>query len=611
MHRYVALIWNSYDQEQNDTARLMAQRFRAALPNWTPAIDKEGMLVLHFGHQVGQSLMYPIGRQAGVVLGKLFRKNVHEHSAPAEVSINEIDEETILGTEGKILIDEFWGRYVAFVHDKEQNCIYVLRDPSGGLFCYRTEFNLVHLYFSRVEDVKKIGLIDFSTNWEFLVANFLDNELVNEKTGISNVTEIGPGECHKIQNGKVTRNFFWDPRIICRSDVIYDFDEALDILRKTTQTAINSWAATYDGIVHNLSGGLDSAIVLGCFVKSPKRPEVVCLNYYTEGQASDERSFARLAAQQAGCELVEIPRSGSEAKIDQIVSNAPLEERPSLNMYGCLLDQIQAELAKERGAQAFTSGEGGDHVFFQLKMVLNAADYIRDNGIDSNLIQVLIDTARLTRKSFWSALQSGFIYGLLRRNWYPQSLYPEQYLPFLKQAAIESVPLEYALHPWSRENDGIGPNKQTQIFFLPKALNRHPAFGRSEVADVIHPLFSQPIVEACLRIPCYLLSAGGRDRGLARKAFVNHAPNEILTRRSKGGTSSYYARMCAEGLPFIRRYVMDGLLGQADIVNSAELDRFLSIESIARDANIRTILKLVAVEAWLRRWADSQQKVAA
>ena len=66
-------------------------------------------------------------------------------------------------------------------------------------------------------------------------------------------------------------------------------DEAVVSLRETTVGCEHAWASCYDGIVHNLSGGLDSSIVLSCLKSAPSRPRVTCLNYFTTGPNEDER----------------------------------------------------------------------------------------------------------------------------------------------------------------------------------------------------------------------------------------------------------------------------------------------------------------------------------
>ena len=54
---------------------------------------------------------------------------------------------------------------------------------------------------------------------------------------------------------------------------------------------------------------------------------------------------------------------------------------------------------------------------------------------------------------------------------------------------------------------------------LRQPFDFYDPLGQGNEAERISPLFSQPLMELCLRIPTYVLTEGGWDRAVARRAF--------------------------------------------------------------------------------------------
>ena len=65
-----------------------------------------------------------------------------------------------------------------------------------------------------------------------------------------------------------------------------------------------------------LSGGFDSAVVLGCLSHSPARPRITCLNQFAAASHEDEREYARAAAVRAGVTLLEVPMGSAADRFD-------------------------------------------------------------------------------------------------------------------------------------------------------------------------------------------------------------------------------------------------------------------------------------------------------
>ena len=94
---------------------------------------------------------------------------------------------------------------------------------------------------------------------------------------------------------------------------------------------------------------------------------------------------------------------------------------------------------------------------------------------------------------------------------------------------------------------------------------------------------------------------GGRNRSIAREAFSDALPAEILNRKSKGNFTNYLGSFYRQNRQGIREFLLSGLLHDRRLLNSAALDRFLSRSDLPiRDQLFLEVLDLCMIENWLR-----------
>src|SRR5262249_17303481 len=156
---------------------------------------------------------------------------------------------------------------------------------------------------------------------------------------------------------------------------------------------VDAWASCYPDIVHRLSGGLDSSIVLGCLREAPSRPRITSLNYFAKGADGDERRFARAAAAAAHCRLIERERY-AQFRLEALwgIAKCPC---PSMYLGHVELGAAEGQLAREVGAGAIFGGGGGDPLFFQCQHTLAAVDYAYRHGPRVALWRIAQSAAKL------------------------------------------------------------------------------------------------------------------------------------------------------------------------------------------------------------------------
>jgi len=508
-------------------------------------------------------------------------------STPVRVrSLGSPECSAILASGGERLLDGWWGRYVAVLRDAA-GAVRVLRDPSGTLPCFRLHSNGLQLFFSDVEDCLALQQ-PLSIDWNH-VAAFVSGRscthavpmqkkpaFAGHETGLAQVTEVEPGECVELREGAVTRTLLWNPAVMASRNVMEDGDAARQALLQTTRNCVRAWASCYPRIVHSLSGGLDSSIVLACLAAFQPPSSITCLHHFGSCPDEDERRFARLAAGHFDIDLVERPLLPEATDLRAILG---VRRSPRLSSYiGSLQRQpFQARLASETNAQAIFTGTGGDGLFFQARADLAIRDFAKSRGVRPALLSVALDAALVSRRSVWPLLAAAFR-DTERRDG-PRSL-------------------------WLQSADVVGPGKRWQIASLASAPAFQDPLGHADDPERTHPLLSQPLIELCLQIPTYVAIQGGWDRAIARRAFSSSLPSAIVQRRAKGSITQFSTALLDRNLPFVRELLLDGILVRERILDRARLEHWLSgSHSLSDRASSEILHTQLSAEAWARRWS--------
>jgi asparagine synthase (glutamine-hydrolysing) len=606
VYRYLALIWNPASSEASSTARTRVERTRTALGGWRVVLDTPGAVAFCWGEDGTGAQTRSLDRSSGVVFGTIFNRNIETVETAQRVVFDTAESDAIVASGGTRLFERYWGRYVALVHDARTGETAVLRDPMGQLPCYLTVQEGVSIVFSDLEDCLKLSVASFSIDWDYITGLIAYPMMMSGETALNEVAEVQSGERIRFTGGGLRRTIEWHPFDIARTDPILDTQRATAELRATVRSCVHAWAARYRGLIHNLSGGLDSSIVLSCLMDAPTRPSITCLNYYGTGPGEDERVHAQRVAAHLGAELVEYLLDPADLRIEQI-ANARRSPRPWFYMYDLEHGSVEEGLAAQRGANGLFTGAGGDGIFFQARAELAVADYLFDHGPGAGLMRTAVDAAQVERKSVWplifKALKSRF-----SRSWNPTmgANRPERTLvgePVMRIVARDGG----FRHPWftPEATRGVPPGILWHVASVATPPAYYSTFGPESSPERTLPIMSQPLIELCLRMPTYMLIRSGTDRAVARRAFAPDLPPETIRRIGKGRIDHHLRNVLDANLGFVREYLLDGVLVKRGLLDRKNLERYLTRDSSPADYQYTEILQEhLCVEAWVRRAAD-------
>lgn len=96
---------------------------------------------------------------------------------------------------------------------------------------------------------------------------------------------------------------------------------------------------------------------------------------------------------------------------------------------------------------------------------------------------------------------------------------------------------------------------------------------------------------------------GGWDRSIARQAFKDDVPVEIIRRRTKGGMEESAQEILSRNLETARELLLDGFLVREGILDRYRVEEALSGRPTEVSAPLVELYDHLSVEAWLRTWS--------
>jgi asparagine synthase (glutamine-hydrolysing) len=576
MQRYLAFGWPACDAE----AAAQAAAWRtdlAADPRWACALSRPGLEVWCVeGRRLDVEVLEPSGV---VIVGDLVTPGgpfglTKEMPPPAAAHR---------------LAAGAWGRFLALLPDPAGGAPWLYREPSGALEALTWRRGRLGAVADDIDRAPPGFAADgIALDW-IAIAQIVRRPLAcGHVSPLAGYRPILPGEVRPLGGEAADGTTVWRPSTWAGGGAEADPDR----LRSTVLGTVTALAEREPRILLEVSGGLDSAVVAAALVHGGHAARLAgVLNYHAARPEADERSWAGRVCEGLGLPLTPVEKPPAAITLEDLAEFAACAA-PAFQAIDAPRDRDTAARAQALGATAIFGGQGGDGVFYQMPTAHLVADYLGAGGRGWRDPFVL-DVARWLRRPVWSVLREA------RRGRTPQA-HAFESAPFWGPRARAAA--DEAAHPWIADARTASPAKQVQIEAI---LAMQAAWGRSRrgaVAEVLHPLLSQPVLELGLAIPAWRLVEGGRDRAFARRTFAAWLPSEIVARRSKGALTAYYTKRIARSLPFLREHLLDGVLADAGVLDRAAVNRALDVDRLIWTGEGVRLSRAALIEAWARHW---------
>lgn len=579
MSDFVVLAWRdeAERQAQDLKARLIADE------SWRLAVDGGRMAVFLSRERPLPLLRLP--GVTGVVIGSVFdtAEAVAGRGQAADLSRLCGDHPIQLC---RRLSQQAWGSYVAVLPDGD-GAPNTFRDPLGGLECLTWRRDGVFVIASRLDPRAAHAPADLAIDWDAISALLRRKNLSSATVPLHGAQGVDPGVVRG-PDGRWWR--LWAPAHFARSRHA-NREARPEDLAAVIDGCVAAWAKGRSGVLCEVSGGLDSAIVVAALHRA-RAPIAGAINHYWAQPEADERGFARIVAEHAGLQLTERAHDllcWDAEKLAKVAGSA----RPSFSAADANYDAGMAASFTEFGADSLFTGQGGDAVFYQMAPAALAGDLLLQGHPERGRLAALALLAHRSRRTVWSLMSEAVT---------TRRLQSAQHASVSFLAGGVGAPQPGDLHPWLKDLRGVSPAKQVQIQAL---TNNQSMFGdsqRGRAGRLIQPLLSQPVVELCLSIPAPALAIGDLDRPFARAAYAKRLPAAVLERRWKGDLSVFFAQSMAASLSFLRSFLMEGRLAGQGLIDNVKLGAILHPDELIWFDHSGELTLAVIVEAWVRDW---------
>lgn len=492
------------------------------------------------------------------------------------------------------LIARFWGRFIGVLFGENDQLACVLRDPSGAYECVTWTQDGLTLVCSSADDWL-IGRL--RPPWRINVER-LHQALYCLVTGTGELLLDGPTalEPGTLQPFPLTRHAeaIWRPADVARRslEAAPSPDEAGEQIRSAIDEAVAGLSSLPGPLAAEVSGGLDSSIVASSLVRHAPEGVHLWLNAYGATPESDERTYVEALGRVLGFDPSVVPHATGVMNDDWRRAMSG-DFRPGLNALDHPQDRAWAGRISDAGAVAVMTGKGGDSILFQAATTDVFTDLWQARGWRALGYPDLTELAAGNEISVWTMIRAAW-----RRPFATSDALMRDH-PLLSPLREDA-----AVHPWLVDLEDFGPSKVFHIAGVADSVSHHGPSCLNRTIDVRHPLCAQPVIEACLALPTSLLTIGGRDRGLARRAFRERLPAAVVDRRSKGEMTRIYGRMILDNLHFLRPWLIDGRLAALGVINRQAAEIELTPEALIWRGHYAVILTAAALEGWVRLWED-------
>lgn len=477
-----------------------------------------------------------------------------------------------------------WGDFIAFTAD------------GGALGVERAALTGMPLYWSR----HPAGLVYASDpallrsrsgrgaiDWDYVAGALAYINLRTERTGLSSVRELLPGTRLAFDGVRVSVEPTWSPWEYVAQQSAACFEELARELERRILDCTAAWSATRQNILLELSGGLDSSIVAAALAAAGT--DYSAINFSTPAAEGDERHFARAVAARCGIDLMEIEQD--DAGIDLVAAPAIFTARPGAYSVLGGLDRAFTRHVPDMSRPIF-GGIGGDSVFHFDSTVAPVLDTWKRCGFSRRTFAALRDIARAGDATIWEAA---------RLSWRAHRAGPRigwrRDTDYLNAAALPNIPFP---HPWDEAAAAASQAKRNHVQSIRRILDFLDRPLRWWGRDVVSPLLSQPVVELCLSIPSAAWFTGGRNRAVARAAFADRLPPEIIWRRGKGRMEALCAVAYMRQRTQLRDLLLSGLLAGRGLLDVAAIEAYLARDLVEGDFDYFRLIEIGDVERWAR-----------
>lgn len=528
--------------------------------------------------------------------------------------------------QGEAMLARLNGIFAFALWDKRNQSLFVARDALGVKpLCY-AETARGFAFASEIKAllclVPEVRELDIQALHRYL--SFL--WCPGEGTALRGVRKLAPGHAMVVRSGRIVRRWQWYHLPAFRSRR-GDLNETAAI--RGTEAALR--IAVHRQMVADvpvgafLSGGLDSSAVVA--MAREQVPDIRCFTIEAkdgwDAGDTDDLPFARSVAAHLGVPLdvVQIDSSEMAADLENMVYqlDEPLADPAPLNVL------YISRLARDNGIKVLLSGAGGDDLFTGYRRHVALRYEHIWSWLPSGVLGALEQgTARLNQsrplfrrlaKLFSGAGLVGDTrlanYFVWAREAQLMALYTPEFRAAIGPEPATQPLLEFLAalpEPTSRLERLLA--LEQQFFLADHNLTYTDKMSMAVGVEVRVPFLDLDLVEFAAQIPARFKQRGRQGKWALKKAMEPYLPREVIYRAKSGFGAPLRRWMRYELRELLGDLLSEESLRRRGIFDPLAVQRLMHQNASGQIDASYTLLSLLCIEIWCRRFVDQRRMVA-
>jgi asparagine synthase (glutamine-hydrolysing) len=441
-----------------------------------------------------------------------------------------------------------------------------------------------------------------------------------EETLLNGINKLAPGHYLLVKNGKVVIQQYWDLHFGAPSKGASFKDLEADLLSLLAEAvSLHMIADVPVGVL--LSGGVDSTGILSLAANATDKKISTFTVGFSGGKVTDERPYARLAADKFGTQHYDMTISADDFAtfLPRYIwhMEEPVCEPPAIALY------YVSKLAKKY-VTVLLSGEGGDEAFAGYNNYRNLVWLERLKAGGPSLNDAFAKGLFLTDSVFHSRRFSK--YGLLMSERFPDYYYSRTSNPHsftgnglgkvYSGDFTRAVDRERSLGPVRRLQDHVrGQNTldamlyiDTKTWLPDDLLIKADKMTMANSIELRVPLLDHRVLEFAASLAPGLKLNGRNTKYILKKALSKKIPSEIRKRKKTGFPVPYASWLRNELKDVVWDVLTDGKTISRGYFRKDAVESLLRANSNGAEYS-KEIFSLLSLELWQRTFLEREQVV--
>ncbi len=517
---------------------------------------------------------------------------------------------------GEACVEKLRGMFAFAIWDDRSESLFLARDRVGIKPLYYSQSRNSVVFASEIKAI----LADPEMKTEVrtsMIDRFLTFDyLPGEETLFKNIYKLAPGHSLTFRAGKSYKRQYWDLHFEPSPSTLR---QAKSRLLHLLEESVSLHMISDVPVGFLLSGGVDSTAMLGLAKGKTSFPLSSYTMGFSDAQVTDERPYARLAAQQYGSEHHETTINATQ--FAEFLPNyiwhmeEPVCEPPAVALY------YVSKLAKDF-VKVLISGEGGDEAFAGYSNYRHLLWIERLKRLPTPIRQLFTSSFSLLTHFAWpasAAKSTQFLSSRLEDSYFGRTSHParffnRQWHQFYSSDFAQSVDKKFSSHVATkhlRNAQHAGPlgkmlYTDTKTWLPDDLLIKADKMTMANSIELRVPLLDHKILEFAASLPQNFKVRGFTTKYIAKKTLSGLVPREILQRKKTGFPVPYERWFRQDLKNWVRDLLLDAKTTARGYFQKSAVERMLS-EDVASGGYSKEIFDLTVLELWHRQFLDKAQ----